>query len=285
MRRRVTALALTVAVVVVIGVVGVSSLLRPQVSHAVTPDLLQVSPMHEPAGDLLRHLADLARDRAEVPVGDETVIRVEAWNMEILDDGESLVTFIVPESIEIVVSRDGSRTQEVRSAGPRTSKGDLLQGPAAPPVGELLWEHSWGPEEYEERFTDPPTDPGAYPQFLSTAVGVEGPWSAPAALREVNGLLLEQRLTPEQEGALLEFLSDLPGLSTIGGVTDRLGREGIMFGALDPGRPDFEEHLIVSPATGQILSTEALYVGHTRTDIDSPSVVSYNAWIREGETQ
>ena len=92
---------------------------------------------------------------------------------------------------------------------------------------------------------------------------------------------MEQRLNGTQQVALLNYLAELSDLNVAGPVVDRLGRNGILFTAKSTDRAGYEEHLIASPDTGQILATETVYIGSGRTDIHSPSVVNYYLWKQE----
>ena len=65
-------------------------------------------------------------------------------------------------------------------------------------------------------------------------------------------------------------------LELAGTTTDRLGHEAYVF-ETPPSDVDLVDRLLVSPS-GHILATETVWVGHDRTDIPSPSVVSYYAW-------
>lgn len=279
-RRAFLLAAMATIAAVIVGGVGLTSLLGSQHVYAATPALLKVSAMHQTAQDLLTTLGDQLIAKQDRPQRNGFTIKVQAWTLQVNDDGKATSTVIVPEEYAIAVSRDGSRRQRVTSAGPQNSDGSSASSDAGPPPGHLLWEESWKPGDYKPLFADPaPLDAAKYEKYFGAVIGTGNlPNAAAAAIQEVTDLLLEQKLSSRQEGALLQYLAGLPDLKTAGEVTDRLGRDGIAFTAKNPDRPEYESQIIVSPESGRILATETIYTGHTRTDIASPSVVGYYAW-------
>ena len=106
------------------------------------------------------------------------------------------------------------------------------------------------------------------------------PTCAGQTLQEISTIVSNYLLTPEQEAALIGYSSGVSNIQVSGSTTDRLGRTGIVFSATDRAPGEYEDRLIISPRTGQILGAETLYTGTSRTDLHAPAVVDYTAWER-----
>lgn len=281
-RARPHVLVLTVMAIIMavtVSTIGIASLLFPQPAFAATPEMLKVTPIHESVAEVLDPIADRLEAEPSRPAATAFTITVQAWTLDIHDNGKSLSSAIVPQDYKITVDSDGSRHQRITSAGPRTSLGAPAPSDSGPTAGHLLSEEAWKPGEYTPLYPGPaPTDSSKYEAYFNTVVQSDTSLSAATVLNEVNSLLLEQKLSSHQQGALLQYLASLPDLKLAGRVTDRLGRPGVALAATDPNRREYESLIVISPADGRILTTEAIYTGHDRTDIPSPAVVHYYAW-------
>ncbi|RZU66455.1 hypothetical protein EV379_2812 [Microterricola gilva] len=274
---RVVGIALAVAVVAALGTVATTSILSPQPTYAATPRMLQPTETADTARELLTQMAQElvgSAQLAEAPYA----ISVQAWTLATNDDGVAISSSITPENYEFTRGADGSFRTTVTFAQPVDGDGTPVSGHALPAEGDLSWEESWAPGEYQFLFpTRFPDNAEVVGPYLSTLSGGDSP-SAGAVIQALNSVLMEQQLNGTQQVALLTYLAELSDLHVVGPVVDRLGRNALLFTANDTDRAGYEEHLIVSPDTGKILATETVYTGNDRTDIHSPSVVNYYLW-------
>lgn len=267
------------AAAAVLTVVPVVATLTMQPAHAATPPMLTTTTVSNNARDLLEEMGDVVADDLSQQMTDPTQITVQTWVLHTDDDGDPLSSVVVPENFAITQTSDGTRTVTVTAGAPIDREGRPASGNTVPAEGAPLWEEAWEPGEYLPLYPNSlPTEPAQIAAFFAEVVGEEP--SAAQLIPELNSLLLEQTLSPAQESALLRYASTLPDIELVGSTTDRLGRDGMVFTATNPDQPDYAQRLIVSPTTGHILATETIYIGTTRTDIASSSVVSYFAWNR-----
>ncbi len=251
-------------------------MLTPASAVAATPPLLDTAPLSATAPDLLSQYSDLRTASGDV-AGEN--LRMTSWalNTEIGDDNKITSSYVEPTQRETTFLEEG-RVRVVVTAGEPfdgAPKGDypdpgtLIEGTTYDPGGAAY--SDWMSEE-------PPTDPALVSSYLSIALGTETA-QAFDYLWAVEDLLVARPVSGEQEAAILSFLSGQSGITVEGSVIDRLSRPGVMFRASDSAG-EFDRVLILSPSTGMILDSETLWVGTGRTDIASPSVVSYWLWER-----
>ncbi|WP_298945028.1 hypothetical protein [uncultured Microbacterium sp.] len=277
-RRPLIVYAVAVAAAVLTAVPVVATL-TTQPARAVTPPMLTTTTVSDNARDVLEEMGDVVADDLPQQTTDPIQITVQTWVLHTADDGGPLPSVVVPENFAITQAPDGTRTVTVTAGAPIDRDGHPVTGDSVPVEGTPLWEEAWEPGEYLPLYPNPlPSEPAQIAAFFAEVVGEEP--SAAQLIPELNSLLLEQTLSPAQESALLRYVSTLPDIELVGSTTDRLGRDGMIFTATNPDQPDYAQRLIVSPTTGHILATETIYIGVTRTDIASPSVVSYFAWNR-----
>ncbi len=144
--------------------------------------------------------------------------------------------------------------------------------------GALLRSQQFAPGEY--RYLYPPEPPVVavdYGSFFAKISALEHPTAGDVLVR-LNSLLAEHSLSSAQTRALLEYLATLPDIKVDGRVDDRLGRTGISFSTDSRSPGEYVDRLVVSDIGLGILSTEVVYIGHGRTDIQAPTVVKYTAW-------
>lgn len=267
---------LSVALVVVALAISTSVVWGPSLTAtAVTAPLLEVRPLPGVASSMLDHLAAL---RSQSPASSSRSIRGHTWSLstEIGDDGEVQATLTVPQIHEVLHHADGSVTVRVTAAEP--FPGQSRHGLAE--AGSLISEDTYAPGTFLTYLPGPPpTDPGLVDQWLARLSGL--PDLTPGqTIHEISALLLTYPASPSQEAALVSHLAQLPDITVTGEVVDRLGRQGIMFSALDQESGQFEDRIIISPETGSIIATERLYVGSQLPHLPAPSVLSYQAWTR-----
>ncbi len=272
--RRVSLATGSAALIVIAITVVVLSLLRPAVAVAHTPPLLELRSIPATASELLMEMDTMRRGAS--PTGD--TIRAQSWslNTSINEDGTIESSVLEPEWIETTFEADG--TVRYRSVAAEPFPGQDTVG--LPEPGTVLVDETFSPGTWDFVAQDgPPADAGAMREYLADFAGSDD-LTTGETLREVMSILSIFPLTREQEAAIIGYLATIDGITIAGETTDRLGRAGVVFRASDRSPGEFEDLLVVSRETGHILAAETLYVGTERTDIDSPSVISYIAWER-----
>jgi len=281
-------LATATAAIVAVIAVTVSMLATPTPSYAATPPMLQIEAAPAGSGDAAQLLTDLAEQlRASdepdpAPPGQPQQIDLQTWGLvtTVGAEGEKVPPpYVAPENMTLTRYPDGAWSQVVVAGTPYDTQGKPVDDPQATPPGTELWRIDEAAGEHTYMFPDPlPDDPDELRQLMLD-VGFADESSPNEWLSLTTGLLMERVLRPAEEAALLEVLADLD-LDLAGTTTDRLGREAYVF-ETPPSDADLVDRMLVSPS-GHILAMETVWVGHDRTDIPSPSVVSYYAW--EGRT-
>lgn len=242
---------------------------------AMTPALLDVTEVDMSAHDLFTGLTELRRQ--DVPAPSDT-IRAQTWvlNTTVNEDGDVTSSTVEPQWNQTTFQSDGTVRVQVTAADP--FPGQDTAGLPAP--GTVLAEETYQPGEYERPYPEPvPTNAGLIGDYLAQISGNDK-LSVGEALVEISGIVSNVILDTDQETAILGYLSTLDGLTVAGEVTDRLGRPGVAVTAADRENGEVEDILILSTQTGKIVAAETVYVGSTRTDIRSPSVIDYAAWER-----
>ncbi|MBP2435815.1 hypothetical protein [Microbacterium amylolyticum] len=255
-------------------VFAATSVLRPAPAVAATPPLLELASVSQSAPELLKEMENMRRKGQ--PPG--MTIRAQSWalNTSIGEDGMIESSVVEPQWSETTFLPDGSVRYRLVTADPFPGQNDdTLPEPGTVLVDEVFLPGDWDTPVDEA----PPTGVGDVAAYLATLTGADT-LTGGQAIREISTIVSNTLLTPEQEAALIGYLNTLGGIQVSGSTTDRLGRVGIVFSATDRDPEQFEDRLIISPSSGQILATETLYIGSDRTDIASPAVIDYTAWER-----
>ncbi|MBF0817136.1 hypothetical protein E4U02_11985 [Microbacterium paludicola] len=255
-------------------VFALTSVLSPAPAIAATPPLLALTPISAGAPELLKEMETMRRTHHEV----SNTIRAQTWalNTTFAEDGTTESTVVEPQWSETTFLVDGSVHYRLVAAKPFPGQDD----DSLPAPGTVLVDESFQPGEWDASIEDgPPLVVDEVGAYLATFAGGEE-LTAGQTLREISTIMSNYLLTPEQEAALIGHLSRVSNIQVSGSTIDRLGRAGIVFSATDRAPDEYEDRLIVSPRTGQILAAETLYTGRTRTDIQAPAVVDYAAWER-----
>lgn len=277
-RRRVLPLLSGGFVVVMVAIAAIAlNVMNPGTAVALTPPLLETTPVAGEPSDVMRELGEAAGNEGDTAVeGNKILFTSWALNTTIGEDGTITSSAVEPQWREVTFADDGSTRMVITAGVPF----DGAPADNLPEPGTLLEDTTYeaGSEEFGFAFREePPTDPSAVGGYLQRAIGLEAP-SLGDYFIAVGGLLSTRILTGEQENALVMFLSEQNGLRIAGSTTDRLGREGIVFRASDR-LTGYQDYLIIS-RSGQILASETIYTGNDRDDIPSPAVVEYTAWER-----
>lgn len=261
-------------VMLFVAVLALTSILRPAPAVAATPTLLDLTPVSASAPELLKEMETMRRTGQ----GSGNMIRAQTWalNTTFSEDGTIESTVVEPQWSETTFRIDGSvRYRLVAAEAFPGQNEDSLPAPGTVLVDEIYQSGDWDtPIE-----GGPPTqvdEVGAYLAMFARGEDLSGGQT----LREITTIVSNYLLTPEQEAALIGYLSGVSNIQVSGSTTDRLGREGIVFSATDRAPGEYEDRLIASPRTGQILAAETLYIGAGRTEIQAPAVVDYTAWER-----
>lgn len=268
-----TAAAMAVSIAIVLAVTNVG---HPTPQSVAAPPLLQATELGDSLDDVLARLSERARNQGGTSTPGQT-IRYESWAAQI--DAESTFSsyFVQPAVNEMTWRPDFSgswlsRAGEVRYGKPSNNN------PAATP-GTVLQRDEFGPGENPMAFYDvPPTDAGELDAYLRGAWGLPDPSESFDYFTAIEGLRLEWNLTGPQSAAALELIGQLPDVELAGTVTDRLGREGI---AIQTERASGTHRMILvfSPETGELLSSELVYLGGIPDfHLEFPTVMNYFAW-------
>lgn len=227
-----------VGVVIAVGGAGKDSALLPP---------LVTAPMDADAASVMNELGDLLAEQGDDGGGDSATVRVATWSL-------------------------GSAS----SGGVETSAGDSPVGDSgevqmsAESMSEVPQEESaW--REIIVADSDLPTNPAEIGAYLSGLIGISNP-ELPDYMIAVRELIDTQALSAAREAALLTFLGEQDGFDVVGSITDRIGRDGVLFRAGSPQGDDLSYLLIVSPNSGRIRGIEAVNADN--------GVVEYTLWDR-----
>lgn len=264
-------LRVAAAVVLIAGLAVIPFLLpHPAPAFAATPPMLTVTPVPGSAAEILRQAAG-----SLPPAETAAELKFHTWVLESTDTGEGELSSVVqPYVITHTVAGDGSVTVTWRTGEPWPAK-----SAGAQPAGTVISLDEYGPGEYQWAFPQPPTAAEAYGPYLTEYAFLPAQPTAGDYLQGVQMLLAERSLSTGQLTALLDFLAGLPDLTVAGAVTDRLGRAGVLIETTSRQPEQFLDRIIVSTSGEGVLSAETVYVGHSRTDISSPAVIAYYAWL------
>ncbi|HEY9475917.1 MAG TPA: CU044_5270 family protein [Mycobacteriales bacterium] len=95
-----------------------------------------------------------------------------------------------------------------------------------------------------------------------------------------------QVVSPELQSALLRNLAAQPGLTVPGMTTDRAGREGIAFSAVDSDEtPVMRYVMVLDPNTGMLLDFEKIALENFEDiPMKTPATTGYTVWLGTGYT-
>jgi hypothetical protein len=139
-----------------------------------------------------------------------------------------------------------------------------------------------------------PTDPAQLREyFLSKPHGSEGPTTNAEWLYDSVWGLFSEPAPSNVRAAAYRMLAQVPGVHSLGSVTDPLGRRGhavALPSGAPPGGPATERRLIVDTATGRLLAEETVLVRsrlmgpisdpNTPGNLSAPAgtILKYRAW-------
>lgn len=295
---RATMLSAVAAAVLVVVLVGTQTS-RPATATAATLpslDYALASPAETAAADLpdarsaLLGLAATARGTAQpTPDGLVQHLVTQEWLLETTVDGTpgaALDTAVFPTVTEQWVAPDGSGQIDQRRTAAVNYDGTL-----DPEAGQ-----SAGGSESSEPLLPGSRDASANERLprgteaLAAALLETSPaecaldgWSGYCLGERVQGAFLTSVVPQDLAGAFWEVLAGEPTVRLLGDTTDRVGRDGTAFVVPVPtisGQPGGEDSalvLVVSPETGQLLSSENLTFRSDLLGIDEPTVTGFSA--------
>jgi hypothetical protein len=152
---------------------------------------------------------------------------------------------ICVQAVQVWAAPDGSG-REVASA-PTGSCGDGVIPSQTFPKGQEIDLIVY------PRAADLPTDPAALEQFIVRHF--EGGTENAAATFEFAGTFMQSGAPPRVRAALYRMIQNLPGIQSLGPMTDKIGRHGIGVGFTQHGVRDV---LIFDPATSAVLEREGV---------------------------
>lgn len=247
-------------------------------ASAKTPDPLHFAPtsltVTEVVDSAVKKLT-AQPDRADTAVGK---IVTHSWALSTNIGAHDRITSsaTIPSLHTLTFRDDGSAGLRIVAAAP--FPGETTKG--LPKKGTLLGSEEFKPGKYDGPYLgDVPTEPRQVSAWLATSYGTPNSTTG-EYIQAITGLMESRLVTNSQESAVLRFIATLPHLSVAGRVTDRLGRPGIAIKTTDRRPGKYVDYLIISTTTGRITAAETIYTGHHRTDIASPSVISYAAWTQ-----
>lgn len=263
------------AALVLIALISGVALFRPTPASA-TPPLLTTTPIAGAAHEHLMALADLRR-RAPAQHG---AVELHAWTLvtEIDETGKISTSHTSPTITTTTFHADDSQTRHTVAGTPFPGQdptglqppGTLLENSEVPPDQPTS---AWLPSPL-------PTKGAALPEWIQATFGSD-PTDTEHSTANLLSIIPTTPITPAQEASVLEYLATQPDVTLLGEVTDRLGRPGLQFRAGTTTDDNYEQLLVVSTDTGQVIAAETVYTGQDRTDITAPAVTSYEAWTRK----
>lgn len=299
-------LSAVAAAALVVALVGAQTA-HPAPATAATPPLLdftRATPSDIAADDLpdahdaLLDLAAVARSTPE-PARDGLVQHVVAqeWLLETTitaTRGAEPENALYPTRTELWVSPDGSgQVAQQRSAA--VTYDGMLDPDARPSTGGSESSDELPPGTWDATLDEQlPRDPGTLATRLidtaATECSLDG-WSGYCLGEQIQSTFLSSVVPQDLAGSFWEVLAAEPTVRLLGETEDRLGRAGTAFLVSAPtlsGQPQVEDSalvLVVSPETGQLLSSETLTTRSALLGIDEPTVTGFSAVTRSGYTQ
>ncbi len=253
-------------------------------SYAQTPPMLTVAPLGASVEDALSESTQILRSHPEsTPIRNGQVVR---WKLR--EDGRD-DPVIVPEWQTWVWNEDGTGYLRATADAPYSVTND---GRIVPPVGEAPTEGTpmerprWGaPGSDLGYFPDaPPSNPAELREYLHGHIRLPRNADALTYWGAIGTLLDEWTLSPAQQAAAIELLQDAGGVSILGTVTDRLGREGIALSIRSEARPQFGATIVLDRESRRIIASDTVYLGGIeRLDVPDGSVIEYSAWLQRSE--
>jgi hypothetical protein len=202
------------------------------------------------AAAVLSHAAlTAARQPAGAVAGPGQYVYVEAIEGQrasttVGGPGGTTIASLCAQTVQDWAARDGSGRQVI--SAPAASCGGYIPSQTFP-KGQLI------DGEIYPGAVGLPVDPGALQQFIVRHF--EGGAASAGATFQFAGTFLQSGAPPEVRAALYRMIESLPGVESLGPMTDKLGRHGVGVGFTQYGVRDV---LIFDPATSAVLEREGI---------------------------
>ncbi|MCK6065727.1 MULTISPECIES: hypothetical protein [Microbacterium] len=247
-------------------------------SYAATPPPLTIQPLDDTIDDVLSESLDILRAAtATRPSRDAEVVR---WSLR--EDGTD-DPVIVPEWQEWVWNADGTGYLSARAGAPYsvTTDGKIVEPVGdAPDEGDPIETARSSPSDFGFFPDEPPANAREMRDYLTVQAHLPNDADALAWWGAISLLRDEWTLTADQQAAALEILAATGGLSVLGTVEDRFGRDGIALSVTSANRDQFGATVVLDEASRQIIAADITYNGGSnRLDLDTGSVIEYSAWL------
>lgn len=250
-------------------------------AYARTPPMLAVVPLSTSTQGVLSESEQILRSQpASVPARNGQVVR---WHLR--EDGRD-DPVILPEWQEWVSNGDGTGYLRATAGAPYSvTKDGRIVSPAedSPAEGTPIQHHgAAGPNT--GYFADtPPSNPDALRDYLRSHIRLPQNADAFTYWGAIGALLNEWTLAPAQQAAAIQLLQNAGGVTVLGAVTDRLGRDGIALTLKSKTRPQFGVTVVLDAQSRHIIAADTVYLGGLdRVDIPKDSVIEYSAWLQRG---
>ena len=249
-------------------------------SYAVTPPPLAIQPLDDSIDVVSESRDILTAATATTPSRDAEVVR---WSLR--EDGAD-DPVIVPEWQEWVWNADGTGYLSARAGAPYsvTDDGRIVEPVGdAPDEGDPIERATSSKSDFGFFPDEPPADAREMRDYLAAQAHLPNDADALAWWGAISLLRDEWTLTADQQAAALEILADTGGLSVLGTVEDRFGRDGIALSVTSANRDQFGATIVLDQASRQIIAADIIYNGGSkRLDLDAGSVIEYSAWLLPG---
>ncbi|MFR9775895.1 CU044_5270 family protein [Micromonospora sp. MS34] len=219
----------------------------------------------------------LSRDLGAVPC---TAEDREAWQA----DG-SPTQWILPAPTDIP---DAEPVIISGTPGPETVRWDSARPtPRGVKAGKAAYDLAGGPISLAE-LAAVPTEPAALKAWLVKRLKASEVQEATnySLLWSANTLLFDLPVSPQVRAAAYRMLADVPGVTSLGEVTDQRGRVGMAVGFARKGDGGHwsQLRLIIDPRTGQALASESWDLGSGGAPTATGTLQSYALVTRAGFT-
>ncbi|SNU02661.1 hypothetical protein SAMN06298212_1483 [Ruaniaceae bacterium KH17] len=276
-------LASIAAGVAAVSIIAVWSL-TPAPVHAASPRLLEFEPVTGTAPELLLDLAAHTCDtpwQTTEPDGSTVIVSHNWWfRLEQNEDLTWNAPVIQPQITTTTITPAG-RIEQVAIAGePFADEGIAVDNSEVP--GTELYRSSFDLIELGEFYLHPlPETVEGMGDVLAEAAGVVTIESGAEAFRGVEELISYRIPSCRELALVLEFVATMPDVEIAGRTVDRVGRDVVAVVGERESGPGyrFREFLLLDPETGYPRAVESEFIGTDTTHFNSPSVVSYNAWV------
>ncbi len=256
----------------------------PMLGYPVAP-ALAASSEALPARDELLALADVAGAQDDASLGTGPVQHVLAQGWLLAVDGDDGAAVIEPTVAESWLGADGSFLSTERRGPALGLDGRLVEvrGVSRMDQGDALPAGTFD----ASRTASLPRDPAALRQALLerlTGVDCEGPAASVCLYLAVTDLWDRDVVPADLTAAMWRVLADEPGLTTLGDVTDRAGRDSlaVAFPVVDADADPVVRIALIDTTTGRLSGREEVTLESPALDLTEPTVTQFRYVVDAG---